>query len=75
MLKIIAFLVILYFFMRSLGSVVRLFFGTGHPNTQQRKYPPGRQSNDGLHVDYAPKKNDTTGKYKGGDYVDFEEVE
>ncbi len=80
MLKFFAILALLYFFFRSVGHVLRVVLGrSAQARTQQSPY--GRQgqkrtTRDGLHVDSAPnhqkqKKDD----FKGGDYVDYEEVE
>lgn len=79
MLKIIAILFLLYFFLRSVGHVVRMIFGGGattraqNPNVNQQRR---RATRDGLHVDSMPnnqksKKTD----FKGGDYVEYEEVD
>lgn len=76
MLKIIAFLVILYFFLRSIGSVVTVLFGGGQPTRQQRTQNKNeRTTKGGLNVDYNPKNSNPKDNFKGGDYVEYEEVE
>jgi uncharacterized protein DUF4834 len=78
MLKILAILALLYFFFRSVGHVVRLIFGGGattrtqNPNTGQQRR---RTTRDGLHVDSMPNQQKKKKDFKGGDYVDYEEVE
>ncbi len=78
MLKILAILALIYFFFRSVGHVVRLIFGSTVSRSQNPYANQQRQrtTRDGLHVDSAP-KNQKTRKtdFKGGDYVDYEEVE
>ncbi len=78
MLKIIAILFLLYFFFRSVGHVVRLIFGGGGTTRAQNPYANQqrrRTTREGLHVDSAPnnKKSRKT-DFRGGDYVDYEEV-
>ena len=76
MLKIFAILALLYFFLRSVGHVVRMIFGStvsrSHNTTSQQQR---RTTRDGLHVDSAPNKQKTKADFKGGDYVDYEEVD
>ena len=78
MLKILAILALLYFFFRSVGHVVRMIFGSTvsraqNPYTNQQRQ---RTSRDGLHVDSAPKNQKSRkADFKGGDYVDYEEVD
>jgi len=78
MLKIFAILFLLYFFFRSIGHVVRLIFGSTvsrsqNANTNQQRQ---RTTRDGLHVDSAPQNQKSRkSDFKGGDYVDYEEVD
>ncbi len=86
MLKFFAILVLLYFFFRSVGHVLRVVLGRGaatrapqNPYARQQ-HQQRRTTRDGLHVDSIPKqqkqKTDSKGfGFKGGDYVDYEEVE
>lgn len=79
MLKIFAILALLYFFFRSVGHVVRLIFGgratpraqNTHGNQQRT-----RTTREGLHVDSMPNNQKSKkADFKGGDYVDYEEVD
>lgn len=78
MLKILAILALCYFFFRSVGHVVRLIFGGSattrtqnpHGNRQRR-----RTTREGLHVDSMPNQQKKRADFKGGDYVEYEEVE
>jgi hypothetical protein len=80
MLKILAILALCYFFFRSVGHVVRALFGGGSTTRTQPTSSYGhqqkRRSSEGLHVDSVPNPNQGKKKedFKGGDYVDYEEV-
>lgn len=77
MLKLIAILVLIYFFFRSVGYIIRLLIGGGastqrhNPYTSQQK----RQTKEGLNIDNVPKDQKKRKDFRGGDYVDYEEVE
>ena len=79
MLKIIAILFLLYFFFRSVGHVVRVIFGGGAATRTQNPYTNQQRrktTRDGLHVDSPPNKQKSRkADFKGGDYVDYEEVD
>lgn len=78
MLKVIAILFLLYFFFRSVGHVVRVIFGGGATTRTQNPYTNqqrSRTTRDGLHVDSMPKSKNKKPDFKGGDYVEYEEVE
>ncbi|MCB0494555.1 MAG: DUF4834 family protein [Cyclobacteriaceae bacterium] len=79
MLKIIAILVLLYFFFRSIGFVIRLLLGGGMTARNQNPYTnqqQRRQTRDGdLHIDNVPKQSKERKEFRGGDYVDYEEVD
>ena len=54
-------------------------FGPKYRREQQHRYQSqARPSEGSIHVDYVPKKDQkkarTTEDFKGGDYVDYEEV-
>lgn len=56
-------------------------FGPKYRREQQRRQPPHtehRSTEGSIHVDYVPQKDEkparTTEHFKGGDYVDYEEV-
>lgn len=82
LIKLILFVFVFSWIFR---AVVRFFsvglFGQAQQQRNfngQRQYQQSKKSTDGnVNIDYAPKSN--TGKkssenYKGGDYVDYEEV-
>ncbi len=78
MLKFFAILVLLYFFFRSVGYVIRLILGgSAQARTQNPYSRQGQQrtKREGLHVDSAPNHQKQKKDFKGGDYVDYEEVE
>lgn len=75
---LITFLVF-YLLFRFGGFLFRLLFGIS--NTRSQTYSEGhtrsRTGNpkDDINIDYIPKdKKDSSGKYRGGDYIDYEEV-
>lgn len=84
MLKfIIISILVIYLVFRVIGFFFKLFFGPiyqqqrqasgggQHYTTQRRKAP-----NSNLNIDHKPSENSVKSKkdFKGGDYVDFEEV-
>jgi len=81
MLKFLAIVALLYFFFKSVGHVMRLVFGGGAQNRTQQNNPytraqqQQRTTREGLHVDSMPNKEKQKKDFKGGDYVDYEEVE
>ena len=79
MLKIFAILALIYFFLRSVGHVVRLIFGGGATTRAQNasfNQQKRRSTREGLNVDSMPNKEKSKkADFKGGDYVDYEEVD
>ncbi len=78
MLKIFAILALLYFFIRSVGHVVRMIFGSTVSRSQNpyANQQGRRTTREGLHVDSSPNNKKTRKTdFKGGDYVDYEEVD
>ena len=78
MLKIIAILFLLYFFFRSIGHVVRVIFGRGATTRTHNTYTNqqrSRTTREGLHVDSMPNSQKRKTDFKGGDYVEYEEVD
>ncbi|MGL1889575.1 MAG: DUF4834 domain-containing protein [Reichenbachiella sp.] len=61
------------------GFINRIFFG-GLNNNQNRQQPTNQQkrrSDGSIHIDYVPKDGQQPSKdkgFKGGDYVDYEDV-
>ena len=69
--------------MRSLGALVRMLFGGGVMGRASREYRDGRQgqqrrkkpSGGNVNIEYEPHEENRNKKdFKGGDYVDYEEV-
>lgn len=78
MIKFLAIIALLYFFFRSIGHVMRLLFGGSvQQRAQQRPYTSQQQrtTKEGLHVDSMPSQEKQKKDFKGGDYVDYEEVD
>lgn len=78
MLKLIAILVLIYFFFRSVGYIIRLLLGGGMAARNQNPYARHehkKQTRDGLHIDNVPKDDKERKEFRGGDYVDYEEVD
>jgi uncharacterized protein YxeA len=82
MLKFLLILILVIYLLYKVGGFLFKIMFLGSPNYQQRSqngYERNhRKAQDGnLNIDYVPKKErgEKTGKgFKGGDYVDFEEV-
>ncbi|WKK87051.1 DUF4834 domain-containing protein [Marivirga arenosa] len=68
-----------YLFFKIGGFIFRLFLGRTAKAAQQRQYQQnnkGRTTKDGVHIDHIPnqKGKRSGGNFKGGEYVDYEEV-
>jgi hypothetical protein len=83
LLKLLAFIFVLVLIMRSIGYLVRMLFGGGVMGKASREFKEGRQgqprrsrpSDGNVNIDYVPGKEGKGKKgFKGGDYVDYEEV-
>ncbi|MBO6495477.1 MAG: DUF4834 family protein [Roseivirga sp.] len=84
LIKIILFIVVISWIFR---GIVRFFsiglFGQAQQQQQRgfsngRQYQQSRNNSDGnINIDYAPKKKSkkSSENFKGGDYVDYEEVD
>ena len=82
MIKVIAILFLLYFFLRSIGFIVRMFLGPGNPNSgffgqNARPARPGptrktQPKGSNLNVEHPPQKSKD---YDGGEYIEYEEVD
>lgn len=74
MLKILALLVLIFIFFKAVGMVFRLLLGTGDVNRTQRysSTQSQRKREGSINVDHNP--NSSNKGYKGGEYVDYEEV-
>jgi hypothetical protein len=68
-----------YLFFKIGGFLFRLFLGRTAKAAQERQYQQnnkGRKTKDGIHIDHIPnqKGKRTGGNFKGGEYVDYEDV-
>lgn len=68
-----------YLFFKIGGFLFRLFLGRTAKAAQERQYKQnnkGRTTKEGLNIDHVPnqKRKRTGGNFKGGEYVDYEEV-
>jgi len=83
MYKILAFILMIVLVLRGLGAVMRLLFGGSLANRAARSFQEGQNprrkskpSGGNVNVDYVPQKDDKTKKgFKGGEYVDYEDVQ
>ena len=84
MLKLLALIVIFVLFIRSIGFLLRFLLGGGMMGRASKEFREGRQgsggggrrrSNGDVNIDYVPNEKGKKKKgFKGGDYVDYEEV-
>ena len=80
MLKLLALILVFVLFLRSIGFVLRLLFGSGLAGRTSREFRKEqgrskRPTGGNVDINYDPKKEDKKSKgFKGGDYVDYEEV-
>ncbi len=68
-----------YLFFKIGGFLFRLFLGRTAKAAQERQTKQnnrGRTTKDGIHIDHVPneKGKRTGGNFKGGEYVDYEDV-
>jgi len=77
MLKLLAIILLFVLFLRGIGFVIRLLVGgASRPNQQFHRTQSKRPSGSNINVDYAPKSEQKSSrKFKGGEYVDFEDVD
>lgn len=67
------FLLILALSLYILSKIGNFLFRAGAASHSFRPNPP-RQPDGKVNVDSAPRKETKAGKFKGGDYIDYEEV-
>lgn len=77
MLKVLAILVLFFFLFRTIGVFLRFLLGGSVTNRGGGADPyQRRKPKDGnLNVDHAPKGKKSRGDFKGGEYVDYEDVD
>lgn len=68
-----------YLFYKVGGFLFRVFLGRTAKAAQERHYQQqnkGRTTKDGIRIDHVPdqKGERNAGNFKGGDYVDYEEM-
>lgn len=66
-----------YIFFKGLGFIIRMIVGGSSMNQYGNQQQSQRKPADGnVNVNYVPKDSKTDKKnFKGGEYVDFEEVD
>lgn len=78
MLKLLAFIVLILFFFRMIGFALRFLLGgfTSSKVNQSGGFQEDNKPKDGnVNIDYVPGTKSKKGKnFKGGDYVDYEEL-
>lgn len=74
MLKVLAIIVLFFFLFRTIGVFLRFLMG-GSVTNRGNDHQYRRKQRDGdLNVDYKPKGKKDRGEFKGGEYVDYEDV-
>lgn len=75
---LIILVLIVYVFYKIAGSLFKIVFGNfrNDPRDFQQRQQHSRKTAEGLNIDKTPthKQNSNTSGYKGGEYIDFEEV-
>lgn len=56
------------------GFFFRILTLGGTSQRPPRNQPPRRPPGANVNVDYSPEKKNSKGDFKGGEYVDYEEV-
>lgn len=74
LLKIILFAVVAYFVIRKISSLVAVVMGR-NPRANNQPHPPKRKGD--INIDYTPDNNKKSPAkdFKGGEYIDYEEIE
>ena len=78
MLKLLAIILMIFLLFRSLGFFLRLFLGRAVSNQAQNPFQgqKRRRTRSGnLNVDIAPDEKKRKTDFKGGEYVDYEDVQ
>ena len=70
MLKFLLILALSLYILSKIGG----FLFRGGMASRQFRPPQHKQSDGKIHVDNPPRKGKKPGNFKGGDYVDYEEV-
>jgi hypothetical protein len=73
MFKLLALLVLIWIFFKALGMIIKMVIGT-NTNKETRYTSSNNHKQDGdINVDHNPNKSNKG--YKGGEYVDYEDVD
>ena len=83
MYKILAFILVIVLVLRGIGALVRLLFGSGLAGRTVRDFQDGRdpgkkkRTSGNVDIDYVPREEGGKSKkgFKGGEYVDYEDVQ
>ena len=73
MLKLIALFILIWIFFKAIGMIIKTLIGSD-TNKSTRYTSPRPKQHGNINIEYDPKGKKDNG-YKGGDYVDYEEVE
>ncbi|HBH23342.1 MAG TPA: DUF4834 domain-containing protein [Cytophagales bacterium] len=76
MLKLLLFILLMYLVFRFIGNLFKLMMGRQGEKRQFHDQKRRNRKNDEVNIDYVPNQNKKQHKqsYKGGEYVDYEEV-
>lgn len=76
MFKVLIIIFVFFFVLSKIGGFIfRTLFGAAAQRTQQQEPTTRKPASGNVHIDYAPKQGEKSPKnFKGGDYVDFEEI-
>lgn len=75
MFKILALFVLIWIFIKALGAVLKMVIGGSTNASRHTRYSnsSGHRQEGDVNVDHIP--NDSDKGYKGGEYVDYEDVD
>jgi fructose-specific component phosphotransferase system IIB-like protein len=76
MIKFLLIIIAFFYILSKVGGFIfRTLFGAAAQQAQQQRTHTKKPSDGNVQIDHAPKNEDKSSKnFKGGDYVDFEEV-
>ena len=75
MLRLILFILVIYLLIRMVNNAFNMLKGDSAGDRRNVHKGKGAKR-EGMNIDYAPRKEKSASeKYKGGDYVDYEDVD
>lgn len=76
MFKLLLFILLFYLVFRYLGNIIKILSGKDRGKQQFTNNEANYRESDNVHIDYIPKSgnNKTKKEFKGGEYIDYEEV-